>query len=91
MIDGFQTHPSADLVKSLADGVGEWPLLEDPETEVLYHRAVYRLGRELERVKEPEAALRVYAYSDQFPATERNVRLLVQTGCEPTPRKPWRG
>ncbi len=78
-ISAVLDSPTPSVVHQLASEVHDWPLLDDPESEALYHRSVYRLGRELERLKDPEAALRTYARSDQFPATERLVRLLIQT------------
>ena len=72
--------PDPGVVSRLAGTVEEWPKLDDPESATLYHRAVYRLGRELERCGRPGEALRVYRFSDEFPATERTARLLVQGG-----------
>ncbi|MDF1826068.1 MAG: exonuclease domain-containing protein [Verrucomicrobiales bacterium] len=72
--------PSPEKVTQLALEVESWPRLDDAESETLYHRAIYKLGRELERMKKPELALSTYSRSDQYPASERTVRLLVQTG-----------
>lgn len=69
----------AEIVR-LADTVTTWPRLDDPESEALFHRAVYRLGRELERCGNTAEALRVYRVSDHFPATERTARLLLRSG-----------
>jgi DNA polymerase-3 subunit epsilon len=55
-----------------------WPVTEDAEVELMRHRAIHRLGRELERLGRTDEALAVYLLSDHFPATERAVRLLSQ-------------
>ncbi|MEX2578913.1 MAG: exonuclease domain-containing protein [Verrucomicrobiales bacterium] len=65
-------------LRALADEAARWSAVEDPEVEALRHRAIHRLGRQLERAGEAEVALATYRLSDQFPATERAVRLLFQ-------------
>lgn len=72
--------PDPATVHELAGTIHQWPKLDDPESATLYHRAVHQLGRELERCGEQDGALRVYRFSDEFPATERTARLLVQQG-----------
>lgn len=67
-------------VLSLANGVTEWPDCREPESELMRHRALHRLGRLLERDGQAETALAVYEWSDHYPATERRVRLLHQGG-----------
>lgn len=83
--------PSPEKVRELAAEANAWPRLDDPESETLYHRAVYQLGRELERLKESGSALEVYHLSDQFPATERTARLLVQRGDEEAAKRALTG
>jgi len=61
-------------------GIAAWPMVEEAESEVLRHRALLRLGRLLERDGFPEEALDAYQRSDQYPSTERSVRLLVNAG-----------
>jgi len=79
-IDALLDAPDPASVRELAGTIQDWPKLDDPESATLYHRAVHRLGRELERCEERDDALRVYRFSDEFPATERTARLLVQRG-----------
>ncbi|MEM6916801.1 MAG: exonuclease domain-containing protein, partial [Verrucomicrobiota bacterium] len=80
-ISALLESPSPATVAKLAESVSAWPKLDDPESAALYHRAVYQLGRELERCENPSEALQVYQHTDEFPATERAVRLLVQNGA----------
>lgn len=54
-----------------------WPTSPDAETELLRHRSLHRLGKLLEREGRSEEALAVHLRSDQFPSTERSVRLLM--------------
>lgn len=61
---------------ALHAGIDTWPIVDDPEVATMRHRALARLGRLLERESLTAEALDVYARSDQYPATERTVRLL---------------
>jgi DNA polymerase-3 subunit epsilon len=72
-------RPDYSLISSLAEEAPSWPVIDDPDVDAARHRALYRLGRELERVAEIPVALGIYLLSDQFPSTERAVRLLLQT------------
>ena len=72
--------PTPEETSVLLEELPGWPILEDIEIEPMRHRAIRRLGRELERFARPDDALNVYALSDQFPSTERSVRLLIQKG-----------
>lgn len=72
--------PTPEETAALLGEIPDWPVLDDLEIEMMRHRAVRHLGRELERFARPDDALSVYAYSDQFPSTERSVRLLMQKG-----------
>ena len=69
-----------ESLRRLSASVEEWPDCREPEAELLRHRALHRLGRLLERDGQGDAALAVYSRSDQYPATERRVRLLHQGG-----------
>jgi DNA polymerase-3 subunit epsilon len=68
------------LVRELVAGLAEWPLDPDPHVTTLRHRALHGLGRTLERDGQADAALEVYLLSDQYPSTERTVRLLHAAG-----------
>lgn len=70
--------PAPGRIDHLITGVATWPVTEDGEVETMRHRALHRLGRELERLGRVAEALDVYLRSDHFPATERAVRLLMQ-------------
>ena len=70
--------PSTALIDHLSSEVPTWPATDDSEVETMRHRAIHRLGRELERFGRPAEALEVYLRSDHFPATERAARLLLQ-------------
>ncbi len=70
--------PSPMLIEHLTCEVATWPVTDDSEVETMRHRAIHRLGRELERLGRASDALDVYLRSDHFPATERAVRLLIQ-------------
>ncbi len=61
----------------LYSGVEAWPVVDEAEPGTLRHRALHRLGRLLERDGSPEEALDTYQRSDQYPSTERTVRLLL--------------
>lgn len=65
-------------LQELSGQAHEWPVLDEPEIETLRHRCLYRLGRSLERAGDADRALTIHRLSDQFPATERTVRLLLQ-------------
>jgi len=69
-----------DRVKELAAAVATWPQDTDPHVTSQRHRALHRLGRLLERDGQPDLALTIYLLSDQYPATERAVRLLHASG-----------
>jgi len=71
---------TSDRLNALAADAPQWLILDDPEIETLRHRAVYRLGRTLERRGDATLALDVHRLSDQFPSTERTARLLLQSG-----------
>jgi DNA polymerase III subunit epsilon len=71
-------RPDYNLISGLAEEAPSWPVIDDPEVDTARHRALYVLGRELERVAEIPVALGIYQLSDQFPSTERAVRLLLQ-------------
>lgn len=67
-----------ESLEGLYQAAGEWPEACDLETTRLRTRAVQKLGRALERAGDPARALRIYRMSNEFPATERSVRLLFQ-------------
>ncbi len=71
-------QPTPGDVDALLAGLQDWPLPDDAATELARHQALHRLGRELERASRFEDALSVFSLSDQFPATERTVRLLLR-------------
>ena len=77
VLEGLES-PSPRLMDRLAVEAVSWPVTEDAEVELMRHRAIHRLGRELERLGRTDEALAVYLLSDHFPATERAVRLLSQ-------------
>ena len=64
--------------EQLLTGVRTWPQPVDHKTESLRAYAIGKLGRYLERHGQLEEALQVYRLTDQFPATERAVRLHYQ-------------
>ena len=76
---------TTEEIVGLADEVGtvteEIPaaatVVDEAEPGTLRHRALHRLGRLLERDGSPEEALDTYQRSDQYPSTERTVRLLL--------------
>lgn len=65
---------------ALHAGSATWPVVDEAEPETLRHRALHRLGRLLERDGFPGEALDTYQRSDQYPSTERTVRLLLNAG-----------
>ncbi len=73
-------HADPAKLLSLAAGIQDWPVVDDYEISSKRHRSIYRLGRALERNGLGCRALAVYLLTDQFPATERAVRLLHQAG-----------
>ncbi len=70
---------SADIDQFYEEAPG-WPIIDDPDTEVLRGRAIHRLGSTLERIDDSARALAIHQLSDQFPSTERTVRLLMKQG-----------
>ncbi|MBC2600981.1 exonuclease domain-containing protein [Puniceicoccus vermicola] len=66
--------------------VSHWPRRESGEDELLFDRAVTRLGRSLESVGEVDAALVVYGRTDSYPAIERLCRLQYSAGETETVR-----
>lgn len=72
--------PTPEATSALLEELPGWPILDEIEIEAMRHRAIRQLGRELERFARSEDALKVYTRSDQFPSTERTVRLLMQRG-----------
>lgn len=64
-------------ILQLARDSAHWPVAGDPEAMLKQAQTVHTLGRRLEQMGELELALSVYGLSDQFPSTERSVRLLV--------------
>lgn len=66
--------------RALHAGIASWPVVDEAEPETLRHRALHRLGRLLERDGFPDEALDTYQRSDQYPSTERTVRLLLNAG-----------
>jgi DNA polymerase-3 subunit epsilon len=79
MLDALETAESGKPL-ALHAGIATWPVIDEAEPEALRHRALHRLGRILERDGFPEVALDTYQRSDQYPSTERTVRLLLNTG-----------
>lgn len=71
---------TADELAGLAEHHGDWPETDLIKLESLRHRSLHQLGLELERVGEKVKALSVYETSSQFPATERQARLLFSEG-----------
>ena len=71
---------SPGLIRDLVAGIADWPSDPDPHVTTLRHRAIHRLGRLLERDGRDEEALAVHRLSDQYPSTERTVRLLHAAG-----------
>lgn len=69
-------HCGPENAKVLHATIDTWPVVDDPEVATMRHRALARLGRVLEREGLAAEALDVFARSDQYPATERTVRLL---------------
>ena len=69
-----------EKLASLAEQFTEWPTTDLPELESQRHRALHQLGIGLERIGEKAKALSVYETSSEFPATERQARLLYSEG-----------
>lgn len=67
-------------ILELAGAVENWPVVDDAEVHTSRNKTLYRLGREIERIGLLETAVRVYEQADQFPATERAVRVSFQLG-----------
>ena len=67
-----------ETAEQLLTGVSQWPQPVDHKTTSLHAYAIGKLGRYLERHRKLEEALQVYGMTDQFPATERSVRLYYQ-------------
>ncbi|MBP83233.1 MAG: DNA polymerase III subunit epsilon, partial [Verrucomicrobiales bacterium] len=57
----------------------QWPTNDDLEIATLRGRVLNKLGSWLERHNDPRA-LAIHQLSDQFPSTERTVRLLMKEG-----------
>ena len=71
---------SPDELVEMVDEAPLWIVVDDADAIVSRNRTINLLGRSLERQQEPELALFVYLLSNQFPATERAVRLHYQLG-----------
>ncbi len=74
------TDPGEATVEQCFTESPHWPRIDDPDIEVLRGRALNRLGAWFERHEDFERALAVHQLSDQFPSTERTVRLLMSAG-----------
>jgi len=70
---------SADRIEQFIADAPEWPTNDDMEITTLRGRAINKLGTWLERHNDPRA-LAIHQLSDQFPSTERTVRLLMKEG-----------
>lgn len=75
MLDVLETAETGASL-ALHAGVATWPVVDEAEPETLRHRALHRLGRLLERDGFTDEALDTYQRSDQYPSTERTVRLI---------------
>lgn len=64
----------------LISACSSWPEAVDLETTALRAHILNKLGRFLERRGSVDEALRIYRMTDQFPASERVIRLLYQLG-----------
>lgn len=71
---------SENELVALAEQHCDWPDIGETRLESLRHRSLHQLGLALERINETEKALSVYDTSGQFPATERQARLLYSEG-----------
>lgn len=74
------TDPNHTTVEQCFADSPNWPRINDPDIELLRGRALNRLGAWFERHEDFERALAVHQLSDQFPSTERTVRLLMSAG-----------
>ena len=74
------TDPNHTIVEQCFADSPHWPRINDPDIELLRGRALNRLGAWFERHEDFERALAVHQLSDQFPSTERTVRLLMSAG-----------
>ena len=74
------TDPNHTTVEQCFADSPHWPRINDPDIELLRGRALNRLGAWFERHEDFERALAVHQLSDQFPSTERTVRLLMSAG-----------
>ena len=74
------TDPGEATVEQCFTDSPHWPRINDPDIELLRGRALNRLGAWFERHEDFERALAVHQLSDQFPSTERTVRLLMSAG-----------
>ena len=74
------TDPGEATVEQCFTESPHWPRIDDPDIEILRGRALNRLGAWFERHEDFERALAVHQLSDQFPSTERTVRLLMSAG-----------
>ena len=75
----LSTPETADI-DNLCLEAADWPKIDDPDVEVLRGRAIHLLGNYLERFGDHQRALEIHQLSDQFPSTERSVRLLMKSG-----------
>ena len=71
---------SENELLTLAEQHRDWPETDLIELESLRHRSLHRLGLRLEKTGETAKALSIYEASRQFPATERQARLLYREG-----------
>ncbi|MDF1741073.1 MAG: exonuclease domain-containing protein [Verrucomicrobiales bacterium] len=71
---------SGNELIALAEQHSDWPDIGETRLESVRHRSLHQLGLALERINETEKALSVYETSRQFPATERQARLLYSEG-----------
>ena len=74
------TDPNHTIVEQCFVDSPHWPRIDDPDIELLRGRTLNRLGAWFERHEDFERALAVHQLSDQFPSTERTVRLLMSAG-----------
>ena len=62
----------------IANQVDQWPTGFDEDLLDQRERALYKLGRRLERSKNLDVALDIYQQATTYPSTERAVRLLLK-------------
>ncbi len=74
------TDPNNTTVEQCFTDSPNWPRIDDPDIEILRGRTLNRLGAWFERHDDSGRALAVHQLSDQFPSTERTVRLLMSAG-----------